>query len=235
VIPLKAEYPVPGFTPCTWFIVASCALIWLYEAFLPPESLEALITFYGATPALILSGAHGFNLQTLAIYSTLLTSLFLHANFLHVALNMLFFQVFSRNVEALMGPLRFAVFYLVCGVAGTLTHAALNADSGEPLIGASGAVAGVLAAHAMLLPFDRVRTLVFYGVVTVVNIQAWIFTAIWLGLQFLIPITGDPSIAWLAHLGGVVAGVALTPVFKRPGVPLFDEPRPRGPWSQPAA
>ena len=212
--PRSAHYQADEFPVMTWLILASCSVIWLYQVSLPPVPAELLIKRFGAQPALILFGVWPWNMDSGVILSSLVTSMFLHADFGHLALNLLFFHVFSVAVEARMGSWRFAVFYLLCGIVGGLTHVALNPVSTIPCIGASGAIAGVLGAHAILLPWDRVR--VRGGLV-----PAWQFTAFWLALQFWTGYSGEGHVAWLAHVGGVTAGLLMAPLFLLRGVPLF--------------
>ena len=172
---------------------------------------------------------------------TLLTYMFLHGDPLHLAGNMLFLWVFGDNVEDAMGHLKFLAFYILCGVIGGICHA-ISAEYGfaqllvkaaaqgesagkVPLIGASGAVAGVIAAYLMLHPHVRVWVLAFRFIP--LRITATLALGAWIATQFvmlLIPDTGP--VAWWAHIGGILAGAVLVMVMRRPGVPLFDRPPP---------
>jgi len=153
---------------------------------------------------------------------TLVTYQFMHVDVLHLASNMLFLWVFGDNVEDAMGHLRFLVFYLVSGVAGGLAHAALWPASASPLIGASGAVAGVIAAYLMLHPRVRVWVLAFRFIP--LRIAAVWVLGVWVVMQivmvFLAPM--EPPIAWWAHVGGMGAGAVLVLFLRRRGVVLFD-------------
>jgi membrane associated rhomboid family serine protease len=154
---------------------------------------------------------------------TIFTSMFLHADILHIAGNMLFLWVFGNNIEDSTGRPRFVAFYLLSGIVAVYAQALLDTSSTQPTIGASGAVAGVLGAYALLHPRARVLTLVFIiFLVTVVEIPAMIMLGIWFVLQFL-PAVGQLAIpdvagegggvAYLAHVGGFVFGLALIKVF----------------------
>ncbi|MEQ1696128.1 MAG: rhomboid family intramembrane serine protease [Hyphomicrobiaceae bacterium] len=170
-------------------------------------------------------GGHAiYSGETLPIpeFYTLLTYMFFHGDLLHIAGNMLFLWVFGDNVEDACGHARFLVLYLACGVIGGLTHVAFQVNSDAPLIGASAAVAGVIAAYLVLHPRVRVWVLAF-KIIPLRIPAAWLLGA-WIAMQIvmvLLPQTGP--IAWWAHIGGIVAGAVLVVVLRRPGVVLFDQ------------
>ncbi len=156
---------------------------------------------------------------------TLISYMFLHGDFYHLLFNMLFLWVFGDNVEDAVGHFKFLLFYLACGVAGALLHTILTPESQRPLIGASGAVAGVIAAYLLLHP----RVLVWVVVLRFIPIKiyaAWALGA-WVLFQFLmaylatIGVQKEP-VAWWAHVGGMAAGAVLILLMRRPGVALFD-------------
>jgi membrane associated rhomboid family serine protease len=153
---------------------------------------------------------------------TLITYQFLHGGFLHLFFNMLFLWVFGDNVEDALGHLPFLVFYLACGVAGGLAHAIFTPSSSLPLVGASGAVAGIIAAYLMLHPRVRVWVLVFR--IVPLRVPAWLVLGFWAVWQVIMVLaaTSDET-AWWAHVGGLVAGAVLVLFMRRPGVPLFDK------------
>ena len=161
--------------------------------------------------------------QTLAVPEnlTLLTYMFFHGDILHLAGNMLFLWVFGDNVEDAMGHLRFLAFYLICGVFAGLVHVFMMPESGNPLIGASGAVAGVIAAYLMLHPRVRVWVLAFQAIP--LRLTAATVLGIWVVMQFVMLVVPNVGpIAWWAHVGGLAAGAVLILFMRRPGVPLFD-------------
>lgn len=152
---------------------------------------------------------------------TLLSYMFFHGDTLHLASNMLFLWVFGDNVEDAVGHFKFLVFYLLCGAAGGLMHAAMMPDSPQALIGASGAVSGVIAAYLMLHPKVRVWVLAFKYIP--LRISAALALGLWIAIQVamvFLPQLGPT--AWWAHIGGLIAGAVLILVLRRPGVPLFD-------------
>jgi len=153
---------------------------------------------------------------------TLLTYMFFHGDVLHLAGNMLFLWVFGDNVEDAMGHFKFLFFYLACGVFGGLMHAWIDPSSEIPLIGASGAVAGVIAAYLVLHPRVRVWVLALKAIP--LRISAAFALGLWILMQVVmvfLPQVGP--VAWWAHIGGLIAGAVLVVFLRRPGVPLFDK------------
>jgi len=152
-----------------------------------------------------------------------LTYSFLHLDMLHLGGNMLFLWVFGDNVEDAMGHLRFLVFYLLCAAAGALLHGLVAPESQAPLIGASGAVAGVVAAYLLLYPRNKVWILAFARIP--LRVPAWWALAAWVALQFVMFLgLSEDQISWACHVGGVLAGAATVVVFKRRDVPLLASP-----------
>jgi membrane associated rhomboid family serine protease len=152
---------------------------------------------------------------------TLLTYQFMHGDIFHLLSNMLFLWVFGDNVEDALGHVRYLIFYLLCGVAGGLAHAVMLPASPLPLIGASGAVAGVIGAYLLLHPRVLVWVLAFR--IIPLNIKAAWVLGIWVLTQaIMVLISPADQVAWWAHIGGLVAGAVLVVFLRRPGVPLFD-------------
>jgi membrane associated rhomboid family serine protease len=170
-----------------------------------------------------LSGEDGF-FTTVALIPeplTYVTYMFLHGTFLHLIGNMLFFWVFGDNVEDAMGHLRFVGFYLLCGIIAAAAHTAAMPYSDSGLIGASGAVAGVLAAYLILHPRVKVWALVIWPIP--LRLRAMWLIGLWIAFQFIsVLVATDDGTAYWAHIGGLAAGAALIPFFRRPDVPLFD-------------
>ncbi len=179
-------------------------------------------------------GLRPIPLEQAAWFVTLFTSMFMHGGILHIAGNMLFLWVFGNNIEDSMGRLKFVLFYLAAGLAAVYSQAALELDSTVPTIGASGAVAGVLGAYALLHPRAGVLTLIFIVFfVTVVEIPAMILLGIWFILQFLPAVGqvatpevgGEGGVAYFAHVGGFIFGLAAIKLFAT----RRREPEPRFP------
>jgi membrane associated rhomboid family serine protease len=152
---------------------------------------------------------------------TLITYQFLHGSPLHLVGNMLFLWVFGDNVEDALGHVRFLIFYFLCAAAGAYAHGMVDPRSEMPLIGASGAIAGVVSAYLILHP--RVRIWVLALMRIPLRLPAWIVLALWILFQFaMFAIGGEDQISWAAHIGGIVAGAVLVLVLRRRGVPLLD-------------
>ena len=150
-------------------------------------------------------------------WHTLLTSMFLHGGWMHLIGNMWFLWIFGNNVEDAMGHVRFVVFYLLCGAAAALLQAAFDTDSVIPMVGASGAIGGVMGAYVMMYPRVHVHLLVVFGFVTTVAVPAVFMLGYWFVLQLLsgtLSRAGQGGVAFWAHVGGFVAGVVLSFVFR---------------------
>jgi membrane associated rhomboid family serine protease len=155
--------------------------------------------------------------------ATLLSYMFFHGDVMHLFGNMLFLWVFGDNVEDAMGHVRFLIFYLACGVAAAMLHALMLPDSPDALIGASGAVSGVIAAYLILHPRVDIWVLALKFIPLKIT-AAWALGA-WILFQFVMSVVPQPSeqvaTAWFAHIGGILAGAALVLVMRRPGVKLL--------------
>jgi len=233
MIPISDDNPtriVPFFT---WAILAACIGVFIWQVSLGQNAEERLVYTYGFVPALLLGHAKlNAILQAPAPVLTLFTSMFMHGSWLHLAGNMLYLWIFGNNVEDIMGHIRYVIFYLVCGVAAALTHGLSNPDSTIPMLGASGAISGVLAAYVLVFPAARVTVILPLGILLYpMKIAAIFVVGFWFVIQLISAAMTDPSqpgVAFLAHVGGFVAGLVLTPFFKYSDVPLFG--RRRGPW-----
>ena len=154
---------------------------------------------------------------------TYLTYAFLHNDIFHLGGNMIFLWVFGDNVEDSMGHVKYLIFYLLCAAAGAFLHGIILPDSQMPLIGASGAIAGVVAAYLMLHPHVKLWVLVLMRIP--MRIPAYIPIALWIAFQFIMLFAqGEDEISWPAHVGGIIAGALLVPFFKRREVKLFARP-----------
>jgi membrane associated rhomboid family serine protease len=149
----------------------------------------------------------------LPVYFNFLSSMFMHGGFAHLFGNMLFLWIFGDNLENLLGHVRFAAFYLLCGIAAALAQIVMDSDSIIPMLGASGAISGVLGGYVLLFPQRRVRAIIFNFLTTV---PAFVAIGIWIVYQIVLGYMSDPGsggVAYAAHIGGFIAGVALVKVF----------------------
>lgn len=227
-IPLKddVELKTIPFQIVTCSIIVLCVVVFIYQVDLPYPHDQAFVFRYGTIPAVVLGQRELHpDLAGVPSLATVVTSMFLHGGWLHLLGNMLFLWVFGDNVEDATGHLRFLVFYLLCGVLATLAHVALHPGSTAPLVGASGAISGVVAAYLLLHPRARILALVFGKIP--LRLPVWILLVAWIGMQVYnaFAATEGDNTAWFAHLGGLVAGAVLIPFFKRRNVPLFDRGR----------
>jgi membrane associated rhomboid family serine protease len=195
-----------------WGLIALNALVFLYELSLPPLQLDAFFNEYAAIPALISQGRD---------LSGLLTSMFMHGGWAHILGNMVFLLIFGDNVEDAMGHISYLLFYLLCGLVAGLTQVFLSPHSLIPLIGASGAISGVLGAYLVMFPQGKVRALFFIGYIgSVVLVPAWVMLGLWFvfqlvsGVLSLGPAADVGGVAFWAHVGGFVAGIVLVWVFR---------------------
>ena len=183
-----------------------------------PDRLDLALGFI---PSVFFGTAHLTpELYVVPTAVTIVTSLFLHAGFAHIAGNMLFLWVFGDNVEDAMGSLRFLAFYLLCGVCAAVAYAFSSPESVSPLIGASGAVSGVVVAYLILYPRVNVLGLIFSWLPLRLR-ASWLIGA-WIAFQLGSALfSADAGVGWWAHLGGMAAGLVLTPLLKRREVPLY--------------
>ena len=226
MIPLKDDNPTRTVPFVTVSLIVLNSLVFVYQLLLPPEATKALVLRYGITPAGITQAVVGDPGRLGHAAVTLLTGMFLHGGILHVATNMLYLWIFGNNIEDLVGHGRFVVFYLGCGLLASFTQVAASPTSRVPMIGASGAISGVLGAYLVLFPAARVLTLVFLVFfVRVVSFPAVIVLGFWFVLQLISAgqMTAGGGVAVLAHIGGFVAGFVLIPLFRqrRPRQSLF--------------
>ena len=230
-VPLSDDNPRVLAPYVTGSLIGACVLVFLWQLSLGSGG-EAAFYGYGMIPARLLGEAElPAGIPSVSPGATLFTSMFMHGGFLHLGGNMLFLWIFGDNVEDSMGHLRYLVFYLLCGVAAALTQALIEPNSTIPMVGASGAISGVLGAYILLHPQATVHTLVFLGFfATVVHIPAMIVLGLWFAMQFLSAAftpTAEGGVAFWAHVGGFIAGLVLVSLFKKRDVGLWQPRRSR--------
>lgn len=232
MFPLHDDNPTVHTPWVTIALIVACALVFLWHISLDDFGNRHAVYALGAIPAVLLDDARlPPDLELVPVWATAITSMFMHGGWMHIIGNMLYLWIFGNNVEDSMGPVRFIVFYVVCGLLALAVHAAPDPTSEIPLIGASGAVSGVLGAYLLLHPHARVLVLIPFGFfLHTMRIRAvWVLGG-WFVLQLFNTWTVDASgggVAWSAHVGGFLAGAALIPLFKRRDVKLFAPARMR--------
>jgi membrane associated rhomboid family serine protease len=209
VIPLRDVIPTRTTPYVTIAIIVLNALVFLFELALGDAANQFIMAF-GLVPV-------EFS------WPTVVTSMFVHGGFLHFGGNMLYLWIFGDNVEDRMGHGRFVVFYLLCGTAAALAQTAMQPDSYVPMVGASGAIAGIMGAYFVLYPHSRIVTLIPFIFIQVVEVPAIFFLGIWFLMQFVSGVgsiatttAGAGGVAFWAHVAGFVTGLAGVVVFRRP-------------------
>ncbi|MCS6912551.1 MAG: rhomboid family intramembrane serine protease [Myxococcales bacterium] len=221
-IPLRDHNPTSRAPFVTIMIILVNAVVWVFEL---QRGVMLAVLDYGVIPAWLLRGIREGRIfveelgwvhlyQEVSHPLSILTSMFLHGSWMHIIGNMWFLWVFGDNVEDEMGHLRFLFFYLACGILAALSQVVIMPDSTVPMVGASGAIAGALGAYIVLHPHARVHCLwILIIFVTTIQVPAWLLLGMWFLSQFFIPT--NSGIAWMAHVGGFVAGAILGPLLAR--------------------
>ena len=243
MFPISDDNPSHIRPYLTWALIGLSVLVFLWQTSLGTQEGEQAIYRLGMIPARLF-GIKDLRpeLATVPAWATIITSMFMHGGWMHLGGNMLFLWIFGDNVEDSMGHVRFAAFYLLCGAAAALTQGVLNTGSEIPMVGASGAISGVLGAYLLLHPWATVRVLLFIGIIFwIAHVPAMFVLGFWFIGQLVnaaLAPANVPGVAFWAHVGGFVAGMALIPLFKDRYVLLwqgarfkpFELERRKGPW-----
>lgn len=225
MIPLGDENPRRSIPFITWTLVAVNVLVFMRQ--LGVESRQGMEFLQGfmMVPMEITTGVDvGPPTRLDPLWLTIFSSMFMHANLAHIGGNMLYLWVFGDNIEDRLGHLPYLVFYLLCGVAASLAHVFTNPSSSVPTLGASGAIAGVLGGYLLAFPHARVTTLIPMGFFMDVRpLPAWLLLGFWFLIQIMSQglgsMTGGQGVAYMAHIGGFVAGMLLVTLFPKRPVP----------------
>jgi membrane associated rhomboid family serine protease len=210
-IPLKDLNPRQTYPVVNTLLILTNVIVFLYQITLPPHEYQAFMLANATIPNHIRAVLNGHG-SVEAAFLPLLTSMFLHSGFMHIAGNMLFLWIFGDNVEDYFGHVPYLLFYFVCGIGSGLAHIIFNYHSPLPALGASGAISGVMGAYIILYPRARVLTLVF---IFFIPIPAFIILGYWFLLQFLAGVStvgaaATGGVAWWAHIGGFLLGMLIT-------------------------
>jgi membrane associated rhomboid family serine protease len=210
-IPLKDLNPRRTYPVVNTLLILSNVIVFLYELTLPSRQQQVFELANATIPNHIRLALNGHGSLEAALLPVI-TSMFMHSGFLHIAGNMLFLWIFGDNVEDYFGHFPYLLFYLVCGIGSGLTHILFNYHSTVPALGASGAISGVMGAYIILYPRARVLTLVF---IFFIPIPAFIILGYWFFLQFAAGVStvgavATGGVAWWAHIGGFLIGMLIT-------------------------
>ncbi len=228
-IPLSDDAPMRRNSVIVWLIIAACGMVFWWQISLPPAAERDILLGLGFVPAVLFGEAElAPRLHLVPAWATIVTSMFLHGGWLHLLGNMLYLWIFGDNVEDAMSRPRFVVFYLICGIAAALAQGFAAPASTAPMVGASGAIAGVLGAYFVLHPKANVRVLLCIVIfVRFINVPAVVVLGLWFLVQFVniaMAPAADGGVAFWAHAAGFLTGMVLIPLFKDRDVPLFGGP-----------
>jgi len=214
MIPLKDDNPTSNKPFITYFIIGTCVLIFLIQLGSQSYKTGELFYSYGLIPS-VLTGKNQLpiDLYVVPAYLTIFTSMFMHGGFMHLIGNMLYMWIFADNIEDNLGPSKFLIFYLLSGIGAAMTQVFIDTQSPIPMVGASGAIGGVLGAYLINHPNARVLVLIPFGFFSqLVKIRALYVLGFWFILQF---ISSGGGVAYAAHIGGFVSGIILILFFNK--------------------
>ena len=214
MIPLKDDNPTSNKPVVTYFIIGLCIIIFLIQLSSQSYKTGELFYSYGLIPSVLM----GHNQLPMDLYAvpasvTIFTSMFMHGGFMHLIGNMLYMWIFADNIEDNLGPLKFFIFYLLAGIGAAMTQVLMDTHSQVPMVGASGAIGGVLGAYLINHPNARVLVLIPFGFFSqLIKIRALYVLGFWFILQF---ISSGGGVAYAAHIGGFVSGMILILFFNK--------------------
>lgn len=220
MIPLKDENPKKHLPFINLIFIAANIVVFYYQPSLQNQTIE-FFNYFGVIPEKLFGVLTALNKGDFMVIGSLFSSLFVHADFMHLAGNMIFLWVFGDNIEYAIGHVRYVVFYLFCGIAATLTHVFIDPTSSIPIIGASGAISGILGAYLIKYPKNKVTTLFIVIIfIKIVKIRAVYLLGFWFVYQLAagylsLSNQAPGGVAWFAHIGGFVAGIILINLFPR--------------------
>jgi membrane associated rhomboid family serine protease len=226
-LPLYDDNPVRRPPVVTCALIGLCVGAFLWQL---GQDDERVAYTYGMIPAAVFGYAHRApSLDVIPAWMTIFTSMFLHGGWWHIAGNMLFLWIFGNNVEDVLGRGRFLLLYLACGAAAAMAQALPNPASTLPMVGASGAIAGILGAYLLLYPWANVHVFVWIVIFfRLITVPAWIVLGLWFAMQLLSGVTtpaGAPGVAFWAHVGGFISGLGLVTLLRPRHVDLWQSPR----------
>lgn len=218
MIPLRDTIPSRTFPFVNYIFIFANVAVFLFEKSLRGFTNDFILRF-GLVPAVWIEEIHAYNLHAVI---PLFTSMFMHGGWLHLLGNMLFLYIFGDNVEDRFGHFRYCIFFLLAGLAAAFTQIYVNPASEAPMVGASGAIAGVLGAYVFMFPKARITTVIpIFIFIKIIDLPAYLFLGIWFIMQLIsgvmaLGIGADAGgVAWWAHIGGFAAGVVAIPIFRK--------------------
>ena len=214
MIPLKDDNPTSGKPVVTYFLIGICVLVFLLQLSSQTYKTGQIFYSYGLIPSVLMGhNSLPMDLHVVPAYFTVFTSMYMHGGFMHLIGNMLYMWIFADNIEDNLGPSKFLIFYLLSGVGAAMTQVLMDTHSQIPMVGASGAIGGVLGAYLINHPNARVLVLIQFGFFSqLIKIRALYVLGFWFILQF---ISSGGGVAYAAHIGGFVSGMILILFFNK--------------------
>ena len=225
-LPLYDDNPITRTPVVTYALIGLCAIVFLWQL---GQDDRVVAYSFGMIPSVLFgTAALPAKLAVVPPWATIFTSMFLHSGWLHIGGNMLFLWIFGNNVEEVLGHVRYLLLYLLSGAAAALGQALTDPSSTVPMLGASGAVAGVLGAYLLMYPYANVHVLVLLLIfLRIITVPAWILLCLWFGAQLVSGLLSGSGagVAFWAHVGGFVTGTGLILLMRPRGIVLFQQPR----------
>ena len=228
MIPLKDDNPTSGKPIVTYFIIILCVLIFLVQLGSQSYKTGQLFYSYGLIPSVLMGNKQlPVDLYAIPGWLTIFSSMFMHGGFMHLIGNMLYMWIFADNIEDNLGGSKFLIFYILTGIGAAMTQVLIDTHSEVPMVGASGAIGGVLGAYLINHPNAKVLVLIPFGFFSqLIKIKALYVLGFWFILQF---ISSGGGVAYAAHIGGFVSGIILILFFNKKNKRIK---KLKGPWSQ---
>ena len=213
MIPLKDDNPIAARPTVTYFLIGVCVVIFFMQLGSESYRTGQLFYSYGLIPSVLMGHDQlPANLYAVPAYMTIFSSMFMHGGWMHLIGNMWYMKIFADNIEDNLGSRNFIIFYILCGIGAAMAQVLINVHSQIPMVGASGAIGGVLGAYMINHPKAKVLVLIPYFIITIIKIRALYVLGFWFILQF---ISHGVGVAYAAHIGGFVSGMILILFFNK--------------------
>ena len=235
MIPLKDDNPTSGKPIVTYYLIGICVLIFLIELSSSSYRTGAFFYSFGLIPSVLLGNNQlSQDLYVIPAFLTIFSSMFVHGGFMHLIGNMLYMWIFADNIEDNLGKIKFLIFYLLCGIGAAMAQVFADTSSQVPMVGASGAIGGVLGAYLINYPNAKVLVLIPFGFFSqLIKIKALYVLGFWFVLQFINSALSSPQgggVAYAAHIGGFISGIILILFFNKKKKKKIKSKIIKGPW-----
>ena len=219
MIPLKDDNPTSSRPIVTYFLIGLCVVVFLMQLGSQSYKTGQLFYSYGLIPSVLMGHDQlPMDLYAVPAYMTIFSHMFMHSGWMHLIMNMLFMWIFADNIEDNLGSRNFIIFYILCGIGAAMAHVLMDTHSQIPMIGASGAISGVLGAYIINHPKARILVLIPFFFIFIIKIRALYVLGYWFVLQFINSYTmssQEGGVAYAAHIGGFVSGMILILFFNK--------------------